>query len=68
MLPTAEGGGFEGRPHAKAPGVGGLYVIGDWIGNDGFLSDASFASAHSAAHDLMKAGVGMSREAAMATA
>lgn len=43
MLPTAETGGYSGRPRPDATGVRGLYVAGDWVGS-GFLSDASFGS------------------------
>lgn len=49
MLPTALGGGFAGRPDVTAAGVAGLFLAGDWIGAEGFLADASFASARRAA-------------------
>jgi phytoene dehydrogenase-like protein len=48
-LPTATGGGFAGRPGPEAPGIAGLYLAGDWIGAEGFLADASMASALQAA-------------------
>jgi phytoene dehydrogenase-like protein len=31
------------------PGADGLYVVGDWVGPDGMLADASLASAKRAA-------------------
>lgn len=48
-LPTAAGGGFAGRPKSLVPGVDGLYLAGDWVGPEGFLVDASVASARRAA-------------------
>jgi hypothetical protein len=48
-LPTAESGGFAGRPGARVPGIDHLYVAGDWVGPEGFLADASLASARRAA-------------------
>lgn len=44
-LPTAEDGGFAGRPDVEAPGIANLYLAGDWVGPEGFLVDASMASA-----------------------
>ena len=51
MLPTAQGGGYAGRPQPQIPGIANLYLVGDWIG-DGFLSDASFGSARQVAHRI----------------
>ena len=48
-LPLAAEGGFAGRPDVAAPGIGGLYLAGDWVGPEGFLVDASVASARRAA-------------------
>lgn len=48
MLPTAETGGYSGRPHPDVPSARGLYVAGDWVGS-GFLADASFGSGREAA-------------------
>ncbi|MHB8574748.1 MAG: phytoene desaturase family protein, partial [Dehalococcoidia bacterium] len=48
-LPTAEAGGTSGRPSPAVPGMPGLYVAGDWVGNEGLLADASLASARVAA-------------------
>jgi pyruvate/2-oxoglutarate dehydrogenase complex dihydrolipoamide dehydrogenase (E3) component len=33
-------------------GVPGVFLAGDWVGAEGLLSDASFASARSVAHQL----------------
>jgi phytoene dehydrogenase-like protein len=51
-LPTAQGGGFAGRRDAEVPGIAGLYLAGDWVGQEGFLVDASVASARHAARLL----------------
>jgi phytoene dehydrogenase-like protein len=53
-LPTAEGGGFAGRPEPRVPGIAGLYLAGDWVGPEGFLADASAASARSAARLVLE--------------
>jgi len=56
-LPTAAGGGFAGRPGPRVPGLEGLYLAGDWVGPEGFLVDASVASARRAAELALKDGV-----------
>ena len=48
-LATAPMGGLAGRPGPEVPGMRMLYVAGDWVGPEGLLADASFASAHQAA-------------------
>jgi phytoene dehydrogenase-like protein len=48
-LPTVKDGGFAGRPGPEVPGIANLYLAGDWVGPEGFLVDASIASAHRAA-------------------
>ena len=55
-LPTASGGGFAGRPGPRVPGLANLYLAGDWIGPEGFLVDASMASARQVAHLLLQDG------------
>ncbi len=55
-LPTAAGGGFAGRPGPRVPGIDGLYVAGDWVGPEGFLVDASVASARRAAELALEYG------------
>ena len=42
-------GFMKNRPGIKVPGVDNLYIIGDWVGSDGMLADASFASAKAVA-------------------
>jgi hypothetical protein len=48
-LPLASENGFAGRPGAEVSGIAGLYLAGDWVGPEGFLVDASVASARSIA-------------------
>ncbi|HZP40117.1 MAG TPA: FAD-dependent oxidoreductase [Candidatus Binatia bacterium] len=48
-LVTAEAGGLAGRPGPAVAGAEGLYVVGDWVGPEGMLVDASLASARRAA-------------------
>ena len=40
----APGAGLAGRPPAEVPGAPGLFVAGDWVGQEGWLSDCSLAS------------------------
>jgi len=42
-LVTAAAGGLAGRPDAKI--ADNLYIVGDWVGKEGLLSNASFGSA-----------------------
>ena len=48
-LPLAEDGGLAGRPDVDAAGIPGVYVAGDWVGPEGMIADASFASGERAA-------------------
>jgi phytoene dehydrogenase-like protein len=48
-LPLVRSGGMAGRPGPAVPGRTGLYLAGDWVGPEGFLVDASVASARQAA-------------------
>jgi phytoene dehydrogenase-like protein len=48
--PLAAGGGLGGRPSVTVAETPGLYVAGDWVGEEGLLADASFGSARAAAH------------------
>ena len=41
--------GLAGRPGPAVPGFDNVYVAGDWVGGEGWLSDASLASARRAA-------------------
>jgi hypothetical protein len=49
---TASGGGLAGRPGPRVPDAPGVFVVGDWVGGDGMLLDASLASAEGAAAEL----------------
>lgn len=48
---TAATGGLDGRPDAKI--ADNLYIVGDWVGKEGLLSNASVASAKHAAHLIL---------------
>ncbi len=50
-LVEAASGGLNGRPNTK---IGdNLYIVGDWVGNEGLLSNASLASAKTAAQLIL---------------
>lgn len=51
----AKRGGVAGRPGPAVPGVGGLYVAGDWVGNEDQQAGAAFASATRAAQLIAEA-------------
>jgi phytoene dehydrogenase-like protein len=48
-MPLASLGGTRARPGPDVADVNGLYLAGDWVGNEGLLVDASLASAKAAA-------------------
>jgi phytoene dehydrogenase-like protein len=52
-LPAAAAGGTSGRPGVEVREVRNLYVTGDWVGPEGLLADASFASARRAAEVIL---------------
>ena len=49
VLPTAGTGGLTGRPPVDTLATRNVYLAGDWVGSEGMLADASFASAQRAA-------------------
>ena len=53
VLPPAS----EGKPARPKPqtSIRGLYIAGDWVGEEGLLSDASLASARAAAKSILAA-------------
>jgi phytoene dehydrogenase-like protein len=51
-LAKAVQGGTEGRPGPQVDDVPGLFVVGDWVGMEGMLVDASLASARRAAEQI----------------
>jgi phytoene dehydrogenase-like protein len=55
-LPIAKDGGFAGRSDTEVPGIANLYLVGDWVGPEGFLVDTSMASARGAARLLLDDG------------
>jgi phytoene dehydrogenase-like protein len=52
--PLAACGGLGGRPPVAVASVRGLYLAGDWVGEEGLLADASFASAGKAAKSCIE--------------
>ena len=48
---TAATGGLGGRPDVRI--ADNLYIVGDWVGKEGLLSNASFASAKHAAQIIL---------------
>ena len=53
-LVSASQGGIYGRPDVKVPGTKNLYIVGDWVGPEGLLADASLSSAKRAAEKILK--------------
>jgi phytoene dehydrogenase-like protein len=47
-IPVAVNGGLPGRPSVAVAGSPHVFVVGDWVGPEGMLADAVFASAASA--------------------
>ena len=59
--------GLAGRPGPEIPGIDNVYVAGDWVGAEGWLSDAGLASAKRAAElVLQKPAVAVARDSAPA--
>ena len=50
-LVTAADGGFGGRPDTKI--AENLYIVGDWVGKEGIVSNASVASAKRASQQIL---------------
>ena len=48
---TAADGGLGGRPDTKI--AENLYIVGDWVGKEGLLSNASVASAKRASQLIL---------------
>ncbi len=54
LTATAASGGLAARPEPEVPGIEDLYVAGDWVGDEGWLSDASAASARHVAELVLR--------------
>jgi phytoene dehydrogenase-like protein len=54
-MPTAGGDGLRGRLGPQVDDADGLFVVGDWVGREGLLVDASLASAKQAADMIASA-------------
>jgi hypothetical protein len=53
--PLARLGGLGGRPAITAAGMRNVFIAGDWVGPQGALADASFASGHEAGLAALRA-------------
>jgi hypothetical protein len=53
-IARAASNGLRGRPGPSVPDADGLYVVGDWVGAEGMLADASLASAELAARYVVE--------------
>ena len=51
----ADQNGTVNRPGPSVAGIRGLYVVGDWVGQQGLLADASLASAKQAVEQIATA-------------
>jgi len=49
-------GGLAARPGVCLPGTPGLYLAGDWVGSEGMLADAAFASGRAAGRAAASSG------------
>lgn len=47
-------GGVRARPAVAVPELPGVFLAGDWVGSEGSLVDASFASARAAAAQIVE--------------
>jgi phytoene dehydrogenase-like protein len=54
-IPTPASGGLRGRPGVDRGG--GLYLAGDWVGDEGWLVDAALASGAAAASSALRSRV-----------
>jgi hypothetical protein len=63
---TAAQGGLAGRISPAVSDVAGLWVVGDWVGQEGMLADASLASAERAATEIIETMTGIERAPAIA--
>jgi hypothetical protein len=57
--------GLAGRPPVAVPGAPGLFLAGDWVGPEGWLSDGSLASGERAG--ILAADAARNSSAATAT-
>jgi phytoene dehydrogenase-like protein len=60
-IPTVAGGGLRGRTPVAVRDIAGLYLAGDWVGDEGTLANASVASAARAASQVLNSGLPVER-------
>ncbi|WP_274362986.1 phytoene desaturase family protein [Paenibacillus thermotolerans] len=54
---------MNGRPGPEVPEIEGLYVAGDWVGNEGILADAALSSGRAAALAAIRQSGGLYKKA-----
>ena len=54
LRPELETVDWPGRPEIDATGMPNVYLAGDWVGRYGVLSDAAFASGHTAGRNAAR--------------
>lgn len=52
-IPDFRRGGLAGRPPVVSREIPGVFFAGDWVGDEGMLADAAFASARTAAQAVL---------------
>jgi phytoene dehydrogenase-like protein len=55
-IPLASSGGLKGRPAGASRELPGLFLAGDWVGDEGHLASAAMASAARAARLVIERG------------
>ncbi len=58
-MPVASQGGLAGRPSVEIDQCPGVYLAGDWVGREGMLADAAFASADRAGRQAAEVAASM---------
>jgi phytoene dehydrogenase-like protein len=53
-LPLASQSGMRGRPSPESGSIRNLYFAGDWVGPQGYLLDATLASARESAQRILQ--------------
>jgi hypothetical protein len=53
-LPLAARGGMAGRPAHRSDDIPNVYFAGDWVGQRGYLVDASLESARESARLILQ--------------
>ena len=54
LTPTAELGGTLGRPSVRVAEMERVFLVGDWVGEEGILASAVLGSALTAAQEIVQ--------------